>query len=212
MRFTFDRFELDVERRALLDNGAPLHLSPKAFALLGILVDNYPRALSKKELTDALWPDTFVEESNLASLIAELRSVLRDQRRDPKFVRTVHGFGYAFCCAVVEAEGPKRAATLVFNGEEIPLYEGVNVLGRDPSAGVLIDHETVSRRHATLTVQASSAVLEDLASKNGTFVGETRLTDRAPLEDGATFILGDARVVFRRAGAVRSTVTISKRA
>jgi DNA-binding winged helix-turn-helix (wHTH) protein len=212
MRFTFAQFELDVDRRALLENGSPLHLSPKAFALLGILVDSCPRALSKEELTDKLWPDTFVEESNLAGLIAELRSSLGDQRKEPKFVRTVHGFGYAFCCAVAQTEGPKRAATLQFNGEEIPIYEGVNVLGRDPSAGVLIDHETVSRRHATLTVEPTSAVLEDLASKNGTFVGETRITERALLEDGATFVLGDARVVFRRAGAVRSTVTISRRA
>ena len=210
MRFCFDRFELDVERRALLKEGAAVHLSPKAFALLGLLLEHYPKALSKKELTDALWPDTFVEESNLASLVAELRTSLGDQRRDAKFVRTVHGFGYAFCCPVERTEGLKRAATLLFNGEEIPIYEGVNVLGRDPSAGVLIDHETVSRRHATLTIQPSSAVLEDLASKNGTFVGESRLTDRAPLEDGATFVLGDARVIFRRGGRVRSTVTISR--
>lgn len=108
------------------------------------------------------------------------------------------------------SEGPKRAGTLVFNGEEIPLYEGVNVLGRDPSAGILIDHETVSRRHATLTVSNDSAVLEDLSSKNGTFVDETRISERTELEDGATFHLGDARVVFRRSGRIRSTVTIAR--
>ena len=211
MRFTFAQFELDVDRRALLEAGTPVHLSPKAFALLQTLVTETPRALSKQELTDKLWPDTFVEEGSLTSLVRELRASLGDQRKEPKFVRTVHGYGYAFCCAVGQAEGAKRAATLTFNGEEIPIYEGVNVLGRDPSAGVLIDHETVSRRHATLTVEPTSAVLEDLSSKNGTFLGETRLTGSALLEDGATFVLGDARVVFRRAGTVRSTVTISRR-
>ena len=207
MRFTFDRFELDVDRRELLDRGAALHLSPKAFVLLERLVSEAPRALSKKELADAIWPDTFVEESGLSGLIAELRSSLGDTRAGPKFIRTVHGFGYSFLCAVARGEGPQRAATLVFAGVEIPLQEGVHILGRDPGAGILIDHETVSRRHASLTVLRDGAILEDLASKNGTFVGGERLTAPARLEDVAEFLLGDARVTFRRAGGLRTTVS-----
>ena len=210
VRFTFDRFELDVERRALLHRGEPVHLSPKAFVLLERLITEAPRALSKKDLTDTLWPDTFVEESNLSSLIAELRSSLGDTRGDAKFIRTVHGFGYSFCCAVNPSEGPKRAATLIFDGVEIPLHEGFHILGRDPSAGILIDHETVSRRHASLTVEPEVAVLEDLASKNGTFVGGTRVTGRTTLPDDTEFLLGDARVTFRRAGTLKTTVTVSR--
>ena len=210
MRLSFDRFVLDVDRRALLENGNPLHVAPKAFALLELLLREAPRALSQQEIADAVWPDTFVEIASVSSLVTELRALLGDRRRDAKYIRTVHGFGYAFCCPVLRSEGPSRAASLLFNGEEMPLYDGLNVLGRDPSAGLLIDHETVSRRHAAIVIRADSATLEDLGSKNGTFVDGDRLREPIALRDGATFILGDARVTFRRAGSVGTTVTVAR--
>ena len=203
MHVIFDRFEFDLERRAVLENGKPLRLSPKAFHLLEILLANRPRALSKRELTDAIWPETFVEESNLAGLVAELRTALGDR----KFVRTVHGFGYAFGADVTPAESPK--ATIIFAGKTIPLFSGPNVLGRDPSSGILIDDVTVSRRHACITIDEERAVLEDLGSKNGTVLDEARLAAPAVLDDGATFVLGDASIVFRRTAFSGSTITLS---
>lgn len=210
MHVTFDRFEFDVERRALLENGAPVHLSPKAFRLLEVLVASSPRALSKEQLTDAVWPQTFVEESNLASLVAELRTALGDRPRDAQFVRTVHGFGYAFVAEVRPAESLPRVAVLLYEREEIPLYAGPNILGRDPAAGILIDDATVSRRHACITIEGEKVTLEDLASKNGTYVEEARLTGSTVIEDGTTFLLGDARLIFRRGQSAGSTITISR--
>ena len=209
-RATFDRFEFDPERRALLDTGMAVHLSPKAFTLLGLLIENSPRAVSKKTLTDAVWPQTFVEESNLAGLVAELRTALGDDARRPRFVRTVHGFGYAFNADVQRAQPRQRVAVLQISGEEFPIFEGENVLGRDPSAPVQVDHATVSRRHASIVVQGERAVLEDLSSKNGTFLeGEKeRITAPVLLENGAVFVLGDVRIVFRTGTPVGSTVTI----
>lgn len=209
MHVRFDRFELDVGRRALFAGGEPVHLSPKAFRLLEILVGNSPRALSKRELTEAIWPDTFVEESNLASLVADLRTALGDRTREAQFVRTVHGFGYAFSCEVTPVERPQRAATLIFDGKEIPLYAGDNILGRDPTSGILIDHATVSRRHACVAVADDAATLEDLGSKNGTFLDDAKITAKTALPDGTTFVLGDARVLFRRSGVGASTLTLS---
>jgi len=207
---TFDRFEFDLERRALFDAGSAVHLSPKAFTLLGVLIENSPRAVSKKALSDAVWPQTFVEESNLSSLVAELRTVLGDDARQPRFVRTVHGFGYAFSGDVQKAAPRQRVAVLQVGGEEFPIFEGENILGRDPSAPVQIDHATVSRRHASLTVKGETAVLEDLSSKNGTFLDsrKERITGPVVLEDGAVFILGDVRIVFRRGNVLGSTVTM----
>jgi DNA-binding winged helix-turn-helix (wHTH) protein len=203
----FDRFEFDLDRRSLLESGRPVRLSPKAFRLLEVLLGSRPRALSKRELNEAIWPDTFVDESNLASLVAELRTALGDRGRESSFVRTVHGFGYAFAAEASPAGSPK--ASLLFAGKSIPLYAGSNVLGRDPSSGILIDDGTVSRRHACVRLDDESAVLEDLGSKNGTFLDGVRLTAPVTLTDGATFVLGDASITFRRATFAGSTITLS---
>jgi DNA-binding winged helix-turn-helix (wHTH) protein len=209
MHVMVGRFELDTSRRLLLDAGTQVHLSPKAFRLLEVLAGNSPRALSKEELHDAVWPKTFVEESNLAGLVTELRSALGDGARNPRFVRTVHGFGYGLCCDVQPLAPRARAAAVLFQGEELPLFDGDNVLGRDPAADVTIDDPTVSRRHAVITIAGDGAILQDLSSKNGTTLDGVKLEGSAPLLEGQTIILGDARLVFRRAPGPGSTLTLA---
>ena len=97
MRIRFCPFTLDLESRQLSNTGEEIHLEPKAFELLSALVLERPKALSKADLQERLWPGTFVAEANLSNLVAEIRAALGDPARAPKFVRTVHGFGYAFC-------------------------------------------------------------------------------------------------------------------
>lgn len=202
MRATFGRFTFDSEQRTLLDGTQPVHLGPKAFRLLEILVANTPRTLSKHELYEQIWPDTFVDEANLAGLINEVRAGLGDPARKPRFIRTVHGFGYSFC-GDLQNHAPTEAV-VTFRSREFSLHAGENVLGRDSSADVQIDDVTVSRRHASITI-AGAATLRDLDSKNGTFIDGVRLTSSQPLSDGQTFVLGDASITFRRSS--RSTVT-----
>src|SRR5690242_8557797 len=129
MRVVFDRFAFDTDRRELLDGSDAVHVGPKAFQLLEILVANRPRPVRKEELYESIWADAIVDESNLAGLIKELRSALGDDAREPRFIRTVHGFGYAFCGDIAAA-----AAFIIFKDRQLPLREGLNVLGRDPSA------------------------------------------------------------------------------
>jgi len=105
----FGDFTLDDSRRQLLRGAEPLHLSPKAFQLLTILIAERPRAVSKKDLHDRLWPDTFVNEGNLANAVAEVRSVLGDDRRESRFIRTLYGFGYAFTGST-DAPQPARTS------------------------------------------------------------------------------------------------------
>lgn len=211
MPIRFDRFVLDSERRELLDGTERVHLGPKAFALLEILVAANPRAISKQELYQKIWPDTYVDESNLAGLITELRTALGDERKTPRFIRTVHGFGYAFCCETAAGSEPAPAGFLLFRGREIPLGGGVNVLGRDAAvAGIVIDDPTVSRRHATITIEGDGVTITDLESKNGTFLDGVQLAGSAPLANPQTFVLGDVSIVFRRTPAAGSTVTISR--
>ena len=102
MNVQFGEFTLDLDARQLRGRKGELHLSPKAFELLKVLTENRPRALSKNELHEHLWPATFVSEVNLATLIAEIRDALGDDARKPRFIRTAHRFGYAFCAAAVD--------------------------------------------------------------------------------------------------------------
>ena len=93
---SFGDFVLDPDAREVRRGDEPVLLSPKAYQLLEVLLLNRPKALSKSALQDRLWPDTFVVDKNLVNLIAEIRVALGDDAAHPRFVRTIHRFGYAF--------------------------------------------------------------------------------------------------------------------
>ena len=96
MRFGFGDCALNGDTREFFRGGAAVHLPAKTFRLLELLLESRPRAISKEKLMEALWPGVFVAEGNLARLVAELREAIGDDAHEPKFVRTIHGFGYAF--------------------------------------------------------------------------------------------------------------------
>ncbi len=189
-----------------------VHLSPKAFDLLKLLVEKRPAAMSKAELYDHIWPGTFVTDSNLASLIAELRRALDDQRRPSRFVRTVHGFGYAFCGQIdgesMAAPPGSGACWIVWRGREIPLQDGENIIGRDPDVAVRADLPSVSRRHARIVVSPDGATLEDLASKNGTLLRNVPVAGIVHLADLDEIQVGSVRMTLRIMHAVSSTQTL----
>lgn len=103
MRVHFGDFSLDESRREISRGSDSIHLSPKAFQLLSMLIQETPRAVSKTELQERLWPDTFVTEGNLHGLVTELRSALGDDAREPRFIRTIYGFGYSFAAPIAAA-------------------------------------------------------------------------------------------------------------
>jgi DNA-binding winged helix-turn-helix (wHTH) protein len=199
MRVRFGAFVLDSEARQLERGGHPVHLTPKALELLELLVEHRPNAVSKAEVHDRLWPDTFVADVNLPVLVHELREALEDDPHEPAFLRTVTRFGYAFCAtARPEPEAPEWAARcpfeyrLIWGVREIALQPGDNLLGRIHDATIWVDHSSVSRRHALLR-----ATIEDCGSKNGTSLGADRVVEAVPLKDGDRILLGSALLVFR---------------
>lgn len=212
-RVAFGEFVLDPDTRQLLRGGRAVHLPPKAYQLLEILVESRPRALSKDDLHDRLWPDSFVVEANLANLVGAVREALGDDPRRPRYIRTVHRFGYAFeAAAAGETRPPAGAALrLTWKGGRAVLAEGEHVLGREPDLELAFDSATVSRRHARIRVEGGAATIEDLGSKNGTFVNERRIEGPTPLADGDAILLGSVRLRFGRLTAgPTETVTSSR--
>jgi DNA-binding winged helix-turn-helix (wHTH) protein len=209
MRLRFRDCEFDPDTREVFRGGKPVHVSPKAFALLAVLIERRPKAVSKDELHKILWPDTFVSDANLPNLVAELRESLGDDAHEPRVIRTVPRFGYAFR-AETTAEPERlttRAFRLIWGDREIALRPGENVIGRDDAATLWIDDPLVSRRHARIVIDERGAVLEDLGSKNGTLLRGERIRSPAKLVDEDLITIGPASMIFRVLNQSASTAT-----
>jgi DNA-binding winged helix-turn-helix (wHTH) protein len=200
VRVRFGPFTVDTDTRQLLREDSDLHLSTKAFDLLCALIEHRPKVMEKAELQSRLWPDTYVVEANLNVLVAEIRRVLQDDARQPRYVRTVHGVGYAFCGA--GADSPQAARPmpcwLATGDRTYRLSEGASIVGRDPDCDVWLDSPSVSRRHARITVDGASrrVWLDDLDSKNGTLRGNDAVRDRVELTDGDRLAFGSVDVTL----------------
>lgn len=211
-RVSFGEFVLDLDARELRRGDTPVLVSPKAFQLLDILVANRPKAVSKIALQERLWPDTFVVDKNLVNLVAEIREALGDDAADPRFIRTVHRFGYAFQGPAVSPDisasaRPTIRFRLVWKEGRAGLDVGEHVLGRDPDLELFLDSPSVSRRHARIRVGEDGATIEDLGSKNGTFVADRRVGSAMPLADGDVIRIGSVPLTFKVVAAWGSTQT-----
>jgi len=206
MSIRFGEFCLDSERRELSRNDRPVHLTRKARQLLELLVSIRPKVLTKEEIYDVLWQKTVVEESNLSVLIAEIRSALDDDARAPVFIRTVHGIGYGFIAEAADERAPSRIRIRA-GSREYELLDGENIVGRDHDALVRLNAPGISRRHARITVHDGRVTIEDLGSKNGTYVRGTRIDGAAELNDGDEIRISRELLVMLKPDPLRSTVT-----
>src|SRR5271156_5650065 len=102
--YRFAEFLLDPARRTLSRVGAPIALTPKAFDVLLFLAQNPNRLVTKEELLEAVWGDTFVEEGNLTQYISHLRKALEDNSEDTRLIVTIARKGYQFTARVTVAE------------------------------------------------------------------------------------------------------------
>ena len=215
MSLHFSGCSLDVDARRLFRGRHEVHCSPKAFDTLIALAENRPRAMSKSELLARVWPDVSVSEVSLARVISEIRQALGDDRSG-RIIRTVHSYGYAFA-ASIDGVGSVQAAPdalrrhlcgwLISGTRSLPLYEGEQLLGREPGLEIYLDSPKVSRYHARLTIRGDRATLEDLGSKNGSFVRNVRICAPTRLVHGDEVRFGLFTFEFRRQQATESTET-----
>jgi len=209
MRLRFAECVLDPEARELRRRGEPARLSPRAFQLLVLLVERRPRPLTQQLLRDALWPDTSVGYTSLAQVVAEVRRAIGDSADAGRLIRTVPRVGYAFVAPVVEerTRRPGGVGVLVTAESEYLVPEGETLVGRGTECGIRLPSTRVSRVHARVWAEGERVLVEDVGSKNGTWVNGERREGPALLDEGDEVLFGTLRAVFHRAGAGGSTRT-----
>jgi DNA-binding winged helix-turn-helix (wHTH) protein len=207
----FDRYEVDLTTGQLLRDGTPVPLQEQPFRILAALLERPGELVTRQQLRDRLWPDgVFVDfEHGLDKAVTKLRRALGDSPESPRFVETLSRRGYRF---LVSVQGPSDSTggaspRLIWESRTIPLAEGEHVIGREEGSTLWIDSSTVSRRHARILVSTGTAMLEDLGSKNGTFLRGARIESVVPLRDGDEIRVGEALVVFRASSGAASTKT-----
>ena len=206
VRIRFGQFIVDSETRQLRRQQDEIRLSPKAFDLLCLLLERRPKVVEKAELHTRIWPDTYVVDANLNVLIGEIRRATADKAERPRFIRTVHGIGYAFSGEAHDLDVPTPTPQpgtprfwLAWRNQTFPLSEGDNIIGRDPQCTVWLDVSGVSRQHARIQIDSATrtVALEDLKSTNGTFLRRSPVGAREPLTDGDVIGIGSVELRFR---------------
>jgi DNA-binding winged helix-turn-helix (wHTH) protein len=209
VKLSFGDCILDLPARQLLRGGEIVPLEPKMYQLLDVLIQRRPAVVTNEQLDEILWPNVYVARTSLTRLVSELRSVLGDEPRDSKIIRTVYKTGYAFC-ASVSSSGVSAASaaviSLVWNGQVMPLTDGEHIAGRGAECSLVIDAATVSRHHARITVLSGAATIEDLESTNGTHVNGTQIRSLTPLADGNEVALGTEVLLVRMRNPSAPTV------
>jgi len=198
MRYRFGDFEFHSHQ--LTRRGATVSLTPKAALLLEALIAAAPEAVSKEALYEKLWQGVVVEPGNLHNLISELRTALVDA--DHAIITTAHRKGYAFAAPLMRQAS--RGSRLDIGDESIALDEGENIIGREA-----LGTPDVSRHHARIDVDGPRIAIEDLGSKNGTFVNGKRIRERVTLKEGDEIMFGRTRAVVRTIDIAAPTITLT---
>jgi DNA-binding winged helix-turn-helix (wHTH) protein len=195
-------------------DGGEVRLRPRAMDVLVVLALASGRLVGKRELVDEVWRTEFVGDHALTQVIAELRAALGDDARVPSFIETIPRRGYRLVAEVTplaDSVHPAGGASLPFKLQmpdgDHRLVQGANVIGRTADADIRVDRTEVSRCHAAITVRGTTAVIEDLGSKNGTFVNGRRLDGPTALSNGDEIWIGRsvARMRFVIAGEPTET-------
>jgi DNA-binding winged helix-turn-helix (wHTH) protein len=103
---TFDPFHLDLGNECLWRGERALALTPKAFAVLRSLVERAGYLVSKEELLSTVWSETVVSDAVLKVCVGEIRKILGDDSKAPRFIETAHRRGYRFIAPITTAAQP----------------------------------------------------------------------------------------------------------
>ncbi len=211
--FCLGTWQVDPAACELRNGDRMIRLRPKLMELLAAFAARPGEVLSKQQLLDLVWSNVTVGDASLTVAVGELRDALEDDLESPVFIETIPRRGYRLIAAVTPSEADRMRAGgsriwLTGAGVELVLRQGENLIGRAPEAHIRIESPKVSRRHARIVVEGDTAVVEDLGSKNGTFVGDIKVVGPTTLADGDQLRLGQLAALLRVVVADReSTIT-----
>jgi DNA-binding winged helix-turn-helix (wHTH) protein len=183
--------------------------------VLQCLADRAGELVPKREITDTVWRVEFISDNRLNRAIADLRKALEDDAANPEYIETIPTMGYRLVAPVLveEPEEPTgeepRASSFKLESADksFQLFEGDNVIGRGVEADIRVDSEWVSRCHARIVISADRATIEDLDSKNGTFIRGSRVDGVVKLHDGDEISVGRGLMILRFVTVLGSTRT-----
>ncbi len=195
--------EPDLDRISRGDESSSLR--PRVTELLVCLAASAGKLATKQQIIDEVWRTEFVTVNALTQLIAELRTALGDDAAKPRYVETIPRRGYRLIAPTDYAEAPPtqnkgEASKFLLvdeDGSELELTEGENLIGRSPDAAIRVDTSEVSRRHARIVIDGTTATVEDLGSKNGTYLRGLRIDRASPIEDADEIQIGANLARFR---------------
>jgi len=200
--YAFGGLTLDEQRRTLLPDGSEIKLTPKASEVLRALIHSAPRIVRRESLHDRLWPHTVVTECRLGRVVGEVRAAINRDGNGSVRVRTVRSVGYMVegqveCLSRWSAERRRSLWWLVSDRQAYPLAQGVNIIGRDRHADLVLWGHKIAVRHAMVTVGRGRATIADMDSGGETFVDGRRIDQARIIRDGDRVRLGDESLVFR---------------
>ena len=103
---TFETFRLDLVNECLWRDARAISLRPKAFRVLKLLVERRGQLVTKKQVLDAVWPETFVGDAVLKDVVRQLREALNDSATAPSYIETAHRRGYRFIAKIAPTSVP----------------------------------------------------------------------------------------------------------
>ena len=180
-----------------------VRVRPRAMELLACLAASGGDVVSRQQLIDQVWRTSFVSDNVVSQVVTELRQALGDDARRPAYIQNVPRRGYRLVARVTYLEGealgggPASQFTLASDLATHALRPGENLVGRGSGADIRIDLSEVSRSHARIVVEGSAVTIEDLGSKNGTFVNGKRISGLQPLAEGDEVRFGSPAARFR---------------
>ena len=213
--FRFGEFELDVAAFTLRREGIPVPLEKIPMEVLVLLVEHAGTLVARDSIHAALWgSDVFLDrDAAINTAMRKIRRALGEDVDRPRFVETVVGKGYRFVGQIVrDTVDPQRQLAvyrLTRGTDAFALQDGENLIGRDPDVHIFLDHPSVSRRHARISIAAGRVVLEDLNSRNGTWIDGRGITSPTEVHDGTIIGVGPITLTFVSLSGAASTRPMS---